>query len=123
VVEVAVLDAVVRRSRALETGDADELRRHLHPGFRWTSYRGETFDRDGYIESNTSGRLRWRRQDLEARSVVVDGDTAVVVGVVVDEVERDGERETYRLLITMTWVFRHDRWLCLAGHAGPQVHA
>jgi hypothetical protein len=43
----------------------------------------------------------------------------VLVAVVVDEVEREGERVTNRLRLTQTWVQSDDGWVCLAGHAGP----
>jgi hypothetical protein len=48
---------------------------------------------------------------------MVDGDAAVLVGVVVDEVERDGERAVFRLRLTQTWVRGEAGWVCLAGHA------
>jgi hypothetical protein len=109
-----------KASHALERGDPADLLRSLHPELRWTSFRGDTFDRDAYAYSNTTGTLRWRSQTIEPEHVVVDGDTAVVQGLVTDEVERDGgHSETYRLRITMTWVRRNGEWLCLAGRAGP----
>ncbi|WP_035849199.1 DUF4440 domain-containing protein [Cryptosporangium arvum] len=40
-------DAVGRRSAALAAGDASALEALLHPAFRWTSHRGEVFDRAG----------------------------------------------------------------------------
>ena len=96
------------------------LRRLLHPSFRWTSFVGEVFDRDAYIASNTSGALVWRSLRLEDAEVVVVGTTAVLVGVVVDEVERDGAIETFRLRVTQVWV-RDSEWRCLSGHAGPRL--
>ena len=48
-------------------------------------------------------RLRWTTHD----------------GIVVDEVERDGRPETFRLRLTQVWVREDERWQCLAGHAGP----
>lgn len=37
--------AVRRRARALAAGEPDALEAVLHPLFRWTSHRGEVFDR------------------------------------------------------------------------------
>ena len=117
--EVEVLDAVARRSRALTTRDPQALTGLLHPLFRWTSYRGQRFDRASYVDANTGGSLRWISQRVESADVAVDGDAAVVTGTVVDEVERGGEPEVHRLLVTMVWIRRDRRWVCLAGHAGP----
>jgi hypothetical protein len=74
-------------------------------------------DRESYIIGNTSGFLIWLDQRLEDTEVVVVGDTAVLTAVVIDEVERDGERQVFRLLMTQTWVRREEVWLCVAGHA------
>lgn len=89
----AVLDAAQRRARALAAGDAVELRRLLHPELRWTTHRGD----------------------------ILDGDCATLTGVAVDEVERDGARQTFRLRLSQSWVRGQDGWQCLAGHAGPAV--
>jgi len=111
--------AVERRAAALASGVAAELEAVLHPGFRWTSHRGEMFDRAEYVRSNTAGRLVWRQQLVESSEVVVAGDTGVVAAVVTDLVSLDGEPRTFRMLVTQTWVRSEGRWLCLAGHAGP----
>jgi hypothetical protein len=116
----AVIAAAEARATALATADAATLRRLLHPSFRWTSFIGEVFDRDSYIASNTTGALVWRAQRLEDVEVVVVGTTAVLVGAVVDEVERDGAAETFRLRVTQVWV-RDTEWCCLGGHAGPRL--
>ena len=116
-----VLAAVSARAAALVAGDAERLRACLHPGFRWTSHRGEVFDRDSYVAANTGGALVWRRQVVEAPDVVLAGGTAVVTGVVRDDVERDGVPATFALRLTQVWVRVGDRWHCLAGHAGPAL--
>ena len=117
-----MLAAAAARADALVRRDAAALERLLHPALRWTTYRGDVLDRAAYIEGNTAGELVWRGQRLEGAGVAVDGDTAVLVAVVVDEVERDGERAVFRLRLTQTWVRSGDgAWVCLAGHAGPEV--
>ena len=117
-----VIAAAERRARALWGRDADALRAMHHPGLRWTTHRGKVLDRDAYVAGNVGDELVWHSQRLEDVSVVVDGDTAVLVGVVVDEVERDGERAVFRLRLTQTWVRREGRWVCLAGHASTDEH-
>ena len=86
------------------------------------SHRGEIFDRDRYIEANTSpGGTRWRGQDLADVDVVVVEATAVLRTVVTDTVftAQGGQRQ--RMPMTQTWVREAGRWRCLAGHAGPRL--
>jgi hypothetical protein len=45
----------------------------LGPVFRWTSHRGETFDRDVYVRANAQGRLRCLARVVEQADVVVVG--------------------------------------------------
>lgn len=115
----AVVDAAHRRAVALASGDGAALADLLHPEFRWTSHRGQTFDRSAYLDSNVSGGLVWRAQTLSDVSVTVAGDTAVLTCRVTDEVERDGRAERFSMPMTQVWVRSMSGWLCLAGHAGP----
>jgi hypothetical protein len=119
--EADVLAAAQLRAAALARGDADELRRLMHPELRWTTHTGSVLDRDGYVAGNTEGSLVWHEQRLELPRVTVVGHTAVLTAIVLDEVERGGRRETFRLRLTQTWVREHGTWRCLAGHAGPRV--
>ena len=93
----------------------------MHPMMRWATHTGAVLDRDTYIAGNTDGSLVWHEQRLEQPTVVVVGDTAVLTALVVDQVERDGERETFRLGLTQTWVREGRAWRCIAGHAGPRL--
>lgn len=115
----AVLGAVRRRARALAEADVDTLYEMLHPHFRWTSHRGNTVGRETYIWNNTDGTLVWRAQDLDDITVTVVGNAAVVTCVVTDHVTRAGQDERYTMPMTQTWVRDGDKWVCLAGHAGP----
>ena len=118
-----VLKAARSRAQALIENDAARLSELMHRDLRWTTFRGEVLDRDQYVRGNTDGSLRWLAQTLEHPDVVVVGNTAVLVGVVVDSVERDGTRQTFRLRLTQTWIRQDSGWQCLSGHAGPAVDA
>lgn len=119
--EAALRSAVEARAEALAAGDPVVLGALLHAHFRWTTHRGEVFDRDGYLAANTAGTLAWKRQDVNDLTITVVGAAGVVAGIVVDEVERSGVAETYRMPVTMTWVRSGGAWRCLAGHAGPRL--
>jgi hypothetical protein len=120
-VEEQVVAAAEGRAAALAANDAESLLGWLHPAFRWTSHTGAGFDRDSYVASNTSGSLRWNAQRLTEVEVVVVGDTAVLRCVVTDEVDGGQGAEEFRMPMTQTWVRENERWLCLAGHAGPRL--
>jgi ketosteroid isomerase-like protein len=119
--QAAVLAAAQERAEALVAGDSEALEKILHPDLRWTTYRGEVKSRSAYVAGNTDGSLRWLSQRLEEPAIAVIGDTAVLTAVVIDQVDRDGRHETYRLRMTQTWIREHGRWRCLAGHAGPPI--
>lgn len=116
-----VLAAAAARAEALGSGDVMALERLLHPRFGWTSHIGEIFDRATYLRSNGPGGTRWRGQTLQEPWVTVVGDTGVLRCIARDEVEVDGGRVIYRMLMTQTWVRGTEGWKCLAGHAGPRL--
>jgi len=116
-----VLEAARLRAAALATGDPQELRRWLHPQFRWFSHTGERFDRDSYVVSNTEGTTRWTSQELSDVEMVVHPHTAVLRCQVVDAVDRGEGPEELQMPMTQVWVRYDDRWVCLAGHAGPSL--
>lgn len=114
--------AAEARAAALTAGDADRLTELLHEDFRWASHTGESFDRTEYVRRNTDGGTVWRSQTLVDADIVVVGEAAVLRAEVTDVIRRAGrdEDETLRMPVTQVWVHLADRWLCLAGHAGPR---
>lgn len=115
--EEEVTEAALRRAAALAAGDAAALRLLMHPGLRWTTFRGEVLGYEEYIVCNTRENLRWRSQRLSDVTVTVAGDTAVLTAAVTDEVTRDGRDLAFELRLTQTWVRTPGGWRCLAGHA------
>ena len=93
----------------------------LHPEFRWVSHAGERFDRESYVESNTGGDLAWDRAVLTEIDVVAHQRTAVLRCTVEDTVDHGHGPREYRMPMTQVWVRYDDRWVCLAGHAGPSL--
>jgi hypothetical protein len=119
--EKEVLAAAERRADALASGNSDRLRNLLHPQFIWTSHKGDVFDRNSYIANNTGGSLRWKTQHLVDPDVRITGNVAVLRALVIDEVERNGEVEAFRMPVTQIWVEQEGVWRCLGGHAGPSL--
>ena len=117
-----VVAAARDRASALADGDAEGLTALLHAEFHWTSHVGERFDRTEYVRRNTQGHTVWCSQELKAIEVDVVEDTAVLRADVRDVVLTEhGEPATFRMPVTQVWVRDGDRWLCLAGHAGPRL--
>jgi hypothetical protein len=117
----AVFAAAQRRSAALVARDADALRALHHPGFRFTTPRGEVRDRDAYVAGNTEGDLVWRDQRFLEHDIIVCGNVAVLTGVVRDAFSRAGVAGGHDMRITLVWVLHEGSWVVLAGHAGPAV--
>ncbi len=116
-----VIRSAETRASALAEADSETLLRLLHQDFRWTSHRGETYDRAEYIRRNTQGVTVWRSQQLRGIDVVVVGDTAVLYAEAIDVVlGDDDEPTTFRMPMTQVWVGSGAGWRCLAGHAGPR---
>lgn len=90
-----MLLAADARARALADRDERSLRQIHHPALQWTTHTGEVLDRERYIHGNTAGDLVWKRQILHDVTVTVHGDCAVLVGIVVDEVERDEQQAPF----------------------------
>ena len=97
----AILAATRRRSAALVARDPVALRALHHPGFRFTTPRGDV--------------------RLVEHDIVVHGDTAVLTGVVHDAFERAGEPGAHDMRLTLVWVKQDGEWVVLAAHAGPPV--
>jgi ketosteroid isomerase-like protein len=103
--------------RAENEHDAAALERILDDQFITTSGAGKPGNKEGFIKSLTAGKADPRQsQSLTDESVVVDGDTAVVVGT--DTFHRtDGAKpDGLALRYTITFIRRNARWTALAEH-------
>ncbi|TLM82694.1 nuclear transport factor 2 family protein [Pseudarthrobacter sp. NamE2] len=117
-----VLDAALARADALRRRDGEQLRRLLHPQFRWVSHKGDHFDRDSYLKSNTEGQNTWHAQILEEPEITILGTAAVLTCTVKDDVSNSAGRRHYRMPMTQVWV-HEGTWKLVAGHAGPLIES
>ena len=103
--------------------DVAALGRILDDKFITTSGAGAPHDKAYFIQSLTKGEADPRQsQTLTDESVVVDGDTAVVVGT--DTFHRtDGAKpDGLALRYTITFIRRQGRWTALAEHIVAITH-
>jgi ketosteroid isomerase-like protein len=97
--------------------DAATLHRILHDKFLASFGGGKPYNKAAFIRAITEGAVDpTASQTLTEESVIVDHDTAVVVGIdTVRETEK-GVLSTVVYRYTVTYVYRHGSWLALAEH-------
>jgi ketosteroid isomerase-like protein len=110
---------VQARADALAAQDWAVVEAQLHEDFVYTNSRGERLSKQAYLAFLRDGPLRWNRQWLEDAQVSTVGATAVVTGVVVDDLLVDGEPHLLRFATTQTYVQVDGGWLYLAGQTAP----
>jgi hypothetical protein len=118
---VDVVAVAACRAQALVDRDWAAVREQLHPEFVYTTASGHRLGRDDYLDFLEHGPLRWHEQRLDLTSVVVDGDTAVLAGDVLDDVTIGEERTQLRFATTQIYVCRDGKWLYLSGHTSKEA--
>ncbi len=113
--EDAVIAAEDDWIRAEISRDEATLRRVIDDQFVFNSNDGQTSGKEALIE----GVLGWNMtgQTISERSVLVDGDTAIIFGTTELRFASPGEEETRSLLrYTSTYVKREGQWRAIALH-------
>ncbi|HKD46813.1 MAG TPA: nuclear transport factor 2 family protein [Rhizomicrobium sp.] len=97
--------------------DAAALERILDDKFISTYGAGKPVRRDAFIKSLTSGKADPRQsQTLTDETVIVDGDTAILVGTNTFHRTDGAQPDGLALRYTITCVRRNGRWVALAEH-------
>ena len=97
--------------------DAATLQRLLDDKFVATFGGGKPYDKATFIKILTDGPADpTESQTLTDESVIVDDDTAVVIGTDTYQGTESGVLTTKVYRYTMTFVYRHGHWLALAEH-------
>ena len=95
--------------------DAASLREILDDNFITTYAAGKPGNKESFIKAITSGEVDpTQTQDLTDTSVIVDGDTAIIVGN--DTFHSATKPPVAPLRFTITYVKRQGRWRALAEH-------
>ena len=94
--------------------DAAKLRRILDDKFIAVGTT-KTYDKEAFIRLETSGEPDpTQSQTATHESVIVDGDTAIVVGTDTGHGTKNGEPYTVAFKFCVTYIYRHGRWVALA---------
>jgi hypothetical protein len=115
--KLQVMNVLRNWVKAENEHDVAALQRILDDKFITTSGSGAPHDKDYFIKALTKGKADpAQSQSLTDESVVVDGDTAVIVGT--DTFHRtDGAApDGLALRYTITFIRRNARWVALAEH-------
>ena len=104
--------------------DATVLGRILDDRFVATFGAAKTYDKEAFIKLFTGDVDPTASQSLTYQAVIIDGDTAVVVGTDNAHGTRDGAAYTAVYRYTVTYIRRHAQWLALAEHIvkAPQAN-
>jgi len=97
--------------------DAAALRRILDDKFLASFGAEKPYDKEAFIKEIVSGDLDpTESQTLTDRAVIIDRDTAVIVGTDTLRGTRKGAAYTEVARYTVTCIHRHGQWLALAEH-------
>ena len=112
-----VLDLEKEWVAAENKHDATTLRRILDDRFV-VSYGAENpYDKETFIKNMVTGDVDPTASQTDTdQTVIVDGDTAVVVGTDTARGTKNGVAYTGVYRYTVTYIRRHGRWVALAAH-------
>jgi hypothetical protein len=106
-------DAEMRR-------DGTALEQIMDNRFIATFGEAKPVDKPAFIKSILSEDPAKRvTQELSNRSVIVSGDTAVVVETDTETTVKDAEKKVLFWRFTVTYIKRQGRWIALAEQGGP----
>jgi hypothetical protein len=111
-----LLDLEKQWAAAEDKNDATVLRRILDERFVATFGAAKTYDKEAFIKLFAGDVDPTASQTLTYEAVIIDGDTAVLVGNDTAGGARDGAAYTTVYKYTATYIRRQGRWLALAEH-------
>jgi len=104
--------------------DASTLRRILDDKFVASFGAEKPYDKEAFIKQIVSGDVDpTESQTLTDETVIIDRDTAVVVGTDTVRGTEKGEAYTAVYRYTVTYIRRHGQWVALAEHLVEVPHA
>jgi ketosteroid isomerase-like protein len=110
-----LLDLEKEWSAAERKREAAALRRILDERFVAT-LGAKTYDREAFIKIFTGDVDPTASDTLTYEAVIIDGDTAVLVGTDAARGTKDGVGYTALYRYTATYIHRHGQWRALAEH-------
>lgn len=115
-----LLDADVRRCRAMTEGDLAALAALLSDDLVYTHASGRVETKAQYLDAMRSGKVRYRAVHREGIVASVRGEMGITQGVLTLEVEREGRPGTVVCRVLCVWTRERRGWTMLA-YAGTPV--
>ena len=110
-----LLDLEKEWAAAEDKHDEAVLRRVLDDRFVGTFSSGKTYNKEAFIKAILARNVDpTYSQTLSYEAVIIDGDTAVLVGTDTAHGTRDGVAYTAVAKYTVTYLNRNGRWVALA---------
>lgn len=106
-----------RRFRAITDRDLDSFVELAHPDLTYTHSSGNTDSLESYLAKCRTGSYVYHWIDHPVDSVIVVGDTAIVVGEMSAELTIKGVRRRLDNRSMAVWVRLHGAWKLLAYQA------
>ena len=103
-------------TEAEDKSDTETLRRILDDRFVATFGAARTYDKEAFIKLFARDVDPSASQTITYEAVIIDGDTAVVIGTDTAHGTRDGAARTAVYKYTATYIRRDGRWRALAEH-------
>jgi ketosteroid isomerase-like protein len=122
-VEKEVLAVEQAWVEAERKGDTDALKRLIHDRYIVTFNTGKLHNKEEFIKAFAGSKPEQTRQTLSDETVIVDHDTAIVVGTDTLQGTKNGEPYTRVARYTCTYVRRDGHWVALAEHLVDVPHA
>ena len=110
-----VLDVDKAWAAAEDNHDEAMLRRILDERFLGTFSSGKTYNKEAFLKAILSADVDpTAPQSLTYEAVLIDGDTAIVIGTDTRHGTRDGAPYTKVAKYTVTYIHRNGQWVALA---------
>lgn len=108
--ERSVFDADDARCQALMDNDLEALAQLMADDIIYTHSSATVENKDQYLESLRSGRLRYRSVQRKNEQLRVFGQVAVMHGRAIMQVDINGQTKDLNNLFQSVWVERDGRW-------------
>ena len=96
--------------------DAAALKRLMHDRYIVTFNTGQLHNKEDFIKALVQSKSEPGSQTLSDQTVIVEGDTAIIVGTDTLRGIKNGQPYTRVARYTSTYVRRDGRWVALAEH-------
>jgi ketosteroid isomerase-like protein len=118
--EKEILGLEDKRFAAMVARDFAALEKTVHEDLLYTHSSGLTDTKASWLESMTSGKVKYKSASCSERQVRFFGDVALVRGKASIEAEINGQPRSLELLFLNAWVRTPQGWKFAAWQSCPQ---